>query len=149
MEAWVISKHISSYILIYIQFSWKILHFKKSIINLLYLHGTIHNNDHLRRKHGLKAWLYHVLVISCWFGQETIHDIRFNNWMVLIFKTLRPFTHECSVQDVVEIGPMVPEKKILNLAIHFRYLVIIYPWIRTWPYKLESPSPMDVLFQNW
>ena len=48
------SKHISSYILIYIQFSWKILHFKKSIINLLYLHGTIHSNDHLREKTWLK-----------------------------------------------------------------------------------------------
>ena len=62
------------------------------------------------------------------------------------------FTQECFVPSLVEIGPMVLEKKVLNF-------ISVFPLFRNYlPLekgaalllnKFESPSPEDVLSQVW
>ena len=44
-----------------------------------------------------------------------------------INKTWVPFTQECFVSSLVEIYPVVLEKKILK-SMYFRYFLVISPW---------------------
>ena len=71
-----------------------------------------------------------------------------------------PITQGCFVPSLVEIGPVVLEKKIFqfchyifcNLSICQCYFVIISPWKRAGPFilnKLEFPSAKDALCQVW
>ena len=68
-------------------------------------------------------------------------------------KTWIPFTQECFVPSLVEIGPVVLEKKIFKFRqCIFAICVIISPWKRAGALhlnKLESPSPKDALCQVW
>ena len=51
-----------------------------------------------------------------------------------------------------EIHPSVRKVEGIVLylsSIYFRYFVMITPWNRAWPNKLEFPSPKDALCQVW
>ena len=58
-----------------------------------------------------------------------------------------PFTLEYFVQNWVEIGPVVLDKKNFNSVnvFYYMYFVIISPSFE----QLKSPSPKDALFKVW
>ena len=68
-------------------------------------------------------------------------------------QTWIPITQEGIVPILVEIGPVVLEKKIFfHFVYFFRYFVIISPWKRIEPLhfnKLESPLPKKALCLVW
>ena len=67
-----------------------------------------------------------------------------------------PFSHECSVPSLDEIGPAVLEKKIFKFRQYvFAFFVIISPWKRAWPLiwtNLNSLYPKMICVKfgwNW
>ena len=54
------------------------------------------------------------------------------------------FTQGCLVPSLVEIGPVVLEKKFFFKisSVYFRYLVITTPWKRAWPFILTNLNPL-------
>ena len=63
-----------------------------------------------------------------------------------------PSTQGCFVPSLVEIGPLVPEKKVFKilsmyLSMYFRFFVIICPWKRAWSFiwTLNSLHPSSFI----
>ena len=52
------------------------------------------------------------------------------------------FTQGCSVPSLVEIGPVVLEKKIFLIINVFCYFVIISPWKRAGPFIWTNLNPL-------
>ena len=73
----------------------------------------------------------------------------------LFVKSRVPFTKECFLLSLVEIGPVVLEKNIFKISsvwCIFCYFVIISPWKREWPFlwtNLDAPLPKDAFCQVW
>ena len=57
-------------------------------------------------------------------------------------QTWIPFTKRCFVLSLVEIGPLVLQKMILNLSMYFRYFVMISPWKRAGPFIWTNLNPL-------
>ena len=58
-------------------------------------------------------------------------------------QTWIPFNQKCSVQSLVEIGPVVLGKKIfLILPMYFCYFIIISPYDRAWPFIWTKLNPL-------
>ena len=55
-------------------------------------------------------------------------------------QTWIPFTQGCFVSSLVEIDPVVLEKKIFKF-LYFRYFVIIFPWKRAGPFIWTNLNP--------
>ena len=89
-----------------------------------------------------------MIILKCWLGEDKTHDLLFENWMVLICKTLSFFTEGCFKPSLVQIGLAVMEKKILNVYLLF---VIISPWHRAWPFICLNLNPLNarMLCQVW
>ena len=55
-----------------------------------------------------------------------------------------PFTQECFVSTLVEIGLVVLENKIFKiLSVYFRYLFIISPWKKSGAHHLNQHKPQS------
>ena len=83
----------------------------------------------------------YLVIISPWKRAEPF-----------IWMNLNPFSQGCFVPSLVEIGPGVLEKKILNFVNVFslfdNYLLLEKGGVLHLN-KLESPSPKDALCQVW
>ena len=71
----------------------------------------------------------YFLVISPWHGSS-------------FEQTWIPFTQRCFVSSLVEIGPVVLEKKIFKFFMYFCYFVFISPWKRAWLFILTNLNPL-------
>ena len=62
-----------------------------------------------------------------------------------IWKTWIPFTQGCFVPSLVEIGPVVLEKKILTFSsMYFHYFIIISPWKKAGPFIWTNLNPLHL-----
>ena len=95
--------------------------------------------------------------MSWWFGRERLYKL-FNNVFLLFcnyfhfekgvvlhlkYKNWMLFTKGCFVTSLVEIGPVVLEKKILkSFSIYFYYFIMIFPLRRAWPFIWTNLNPI-------
>ena len=92
----------------------------------------------------------HKWLLITFIGRKTLL-LFWENWMVLLNPWV-PFNQGSFVPSLVEIGPMVLDKNIINFVKGFLLFRIHLPCKKDVPLhlnELESPSSKDALGQVW